>query len=186
MKAKDPIITQDYLRSILDYDPESGIFIWRERSAEMFPNETPRRSSANQAACWNTRYVGRPAGTFRDGEYTIVRIPGHKSQVLAHRLAWFWFYGVWPSGDIDHVSRDKTDNRISNLREATRSQNQINRAHRRDNVLGVRGVCRHSGRYVAQISFNRRHIYIGMYETLEDAKRAYEAEAARLYGDFAR
>jgi hypothetical protein len=99
-------ITAERLRQLLHYDPERGVFTWLSRPAE--------RS-------WNTRFAGTRAGTINGLGYVVIGILGRRYK--AHRLAWLYVHGEWPGRELDHINCDKSDNRIANLRPATRSQN---------------------------------------------------------------
>lgn len=100
--------------------------------------------------------------------------------VMAHRLAWRLVHGEWPDGEIDHINGDPSDNRIANLRVATRSQNVMNT--RRGN-----GVCYRPerGKYQVSIRANGRNHFIGMFDDRADAERAGAAAKVRLHGEFA-
>lgn len=106
----DTILTQEYLRRILDYDPETGIFRWRAR---------PERSRQ-----WNTRYLGAKAGSLMQIGYRAIIIDGKHN--YEHRIAWLYCYGEWPPTIIDHINGCPSDNRLANLRLATHSQNLFN------------------------------------------------------------
>lgn len=98
-----------------------------------------------------------------------MRVMGHV--VYAHRLAWFYVHGVWPTNEIDHINRNKSDNRIENLRDVTRTVNQRNLP-----VWGIvpfRGVRTSKNRFQAQISINGRSKYLGSYKTAEAAHEAF-------------
>src|SRR5690554_5526005 len=120
MAAKSGI-TADYIRSRLDYDPETGVFTWRAK-----PIVT--RHDKMQ----NTRYAGKQAG--KPDSHGYLQIMLDRQLILAHRLAWLHHYGEWPEGELDHINRNPLDNRISNLRPASRSQNTINRKTPRTNT----------------------------------------------------
>ena len=103
--------------------------------------------------------------------------------VRAHIAAWAMHYGVWPSGQIDHENRNKADNRIENLRIATKSQNQANVV--KPNATGRKGVKMCRGKPQAQIKLNGKHIHLGTFDTLDEAAHAYNKAAIRLHGEFA-
>jgi hypothetical protein len=104
-----------------------------------------------------------------------------------HRLAWFYMKGVWPKGDIDHIKGDKSDNRITNLREATTSQNKANERIRVNNTSGYKGVTWHRKRrkWEAHIGVNGKGLTLGYFDSPERAFIAYMKAAWDHFGDFA-
>lgn len=105
------MITHEKLKEMLTYNPDTGEFI---------------------------RQSGKVAGSTHIEGYHNIMIEGKK--YLSHRLAWFYMTGTWPVSCIDHVNRVRNDNRWVNLREASRSQNQMNAKVRADNKLGVKNI----------------------------------------------
>ena len=91
--------------------------------------------------------------------------------VTEHRLAWFYTHGCWPNGDLDHINRVRYDNRLDNLREATRSENCQNQPIRKTNKSGATGAYYHkvSGKWAASINVSKKQIHLGVYDTLEEA-----------------
>lgn len=158
-------ITADRLRELIDYDPETGIFRWR----------IPRGGNR----------VGDIAGCPDSHNYHLIGID--RKVYVAHRLAWLWMTGCWPEDDIDHVNRDKKDNRWANLREATRSQNIINSPPRKDSRSGLRGISWDGARskWVSQIGVAGKNIHLGRFKTKEEAYQAYKDAAIAAYGEFA-
>jgi hypothetical protein len=157
-------LTQKRLRELLSYDAATGIFVW------LIPP-------------WNhPRMRGKIAGCGSTG-YTLIRIGGRKYK--AHRLAWLYVIGVWPSKRLDHRDGDPFNNAWLNLREATPAQNCANCCRVRGKDL-PKGVRRSRGRYSARITFDKKQIALGGYATIEEAADAYLAAAKRLYGEFAR
>ena len=158
-------ISHEELKRILHYDPDTGVFTWA----------VPRPKIR----------IGRVAGTMHHKGYVNLEIRG--KHYAAHRLAWFYVTGVWPAEQIDHVDRDRANNAFSNLRPATNGQNRAN--SRTTNKHGLKGV-RHckwlkEKPYLAQITYNKRAIYLGCYPTPEEAHEAYKRKAAELHGEFA-
>lgn len=166
MKDREKAITQEFLRANLSYDPETGIFTWLS-------------SRSNVRA-------GAKAGRVNQWGHRTIRLLG--KYYLAHRLAWFLIYGKWPIEDIDHINMVPDDNRISNLREATKSQNHYNRKVRADSRTGVKGVCLipKTGRYEVRIRAEGKKIRIGNFKTLEEAQAAYAAASQRHHGEYGR
>ena len=104
-KTKENALTHDRLSSLLEYNAESGAFRWLKK---------PHKRNHN--------IVGDIAGYNQKGGYIIIQID--KQRYFAHRVAWFYVYGVWPTDEIDHINGDKLNNSIENLREATASENK--------------------------------------------------------------
>ena len=159
--ADAPTLTAEYLRSILDYDPETGIFTWKA--------STSRRVKA-----------GDIAGSLDGLGY--LRLSVRSRPYRAHRLAWLHTYGVWPKDQIDHINRIRTDNRISNLREVSHKQNGQNRSKPSNNTSGHPGVVWHKriSKWQVKIKHNYKYIHIGYFTNLEDAVAARKA-AEKLY-----
>lgn len=103
----------------------------------------------------------------------------------AHRLSWAIHYGVWPDGDVDHINRNKSDNRICNLRIATRQQNMFNMSPTKRSKLGLKGISWDRNRYRVSATFNGKNHYIGRFKTLDEAKAAYDAYIVQRRGEFA-
>jgi HNH endonuclease/AP2 domain len=129
--------------------------------------------------------AGNIAGAKKAGDYIRISIDGR--QHLAHRLAWLYVHGRWPAALIDHINGNPADNRIANLREASRSQNQANSGLRLGNRSGLKGISRKPyGTWSAQIFYQGTKHYLGTFATPEEAHAAYREAARRLFGEFAR
>jgi hypothetical protein len=117
--------------------------------------------------------------------YVIIRVDNNVYK--AHRLAWLYVYGEWPDGEIDHINRNKSDNRIENLRVVTRSQNQMNIAAYSNNSAGIKGVVWHEGRqhWRAYIKIDGQLIDLGHFSDIDDAKQARLEAETELFGKFA-
>jgi len=102
-------------------------------------------------------------------------------------VAWLIHFGQWPERQVDHINGDHADNRISNLRLATGTQNQANKGLQRNNTTGFKGVGYRPDRgFFAIIKKDRKSHYLGQFNTAEEAHAAYCAAAKRLFGEFAR
>jgi hypothetical protein len=136
--------------------------------------------------CRKAAARGRAAGSIVGGAHTAgywqVNIKGR--MFLAHRLAWAMTHGKWPEADIDHFNGDRSDNRLANLRAATRSENlQNHRRTRSDNTSGVTGVfwnTRHN-KWQANIMLNGRNKYLGIFAEKEAAIAAYAAARKTMH-----
>lgn len=158
-------LTADQVREILSYNPETGIFRWKVSKGR-------RVRVGDQAGCCYTGYV-------------IIRLNGWNYR--AHRLAYLVMTGNWPTMALDHRNRDRLDNRWSNLRLATDSQNAANSVGMGNkNALGLKGVRKHrDGGFYASIRVNKRAIHLGRFLNPEAAHDAYKAAAERYFGEFA-
>ena len=158
------MITADRLREVLDYDPATGDFT---RIADPSPRSQ----------------LGAIVGSRTPLGYWRICIDSRDYQ--AHRLAWLFMTGEWP-GEIDHRDGDPANNAWSNLREATRSGNNANRAARpaRNLPKGVRRA--KTGRYEARITFAGETKHLGTFDTPDQANAAFYLAARSLHGDFAR
>jgi len=155
-----------YLTSILDYDPDTGIFTW----------STPRPKIR----------VGQKAGCLHKGKkYVYIEIDG--KGYAAHRLAWFYVTGKMPIDQIDHINRNRSDNRFENLREANNKFNQANR--KTTSKYGLKGITYHKwlteNPWEAKIRVDKKDIYLGCYPTKEEAHKAYCIAAEKYFGEFA-
>jgi hypothetical protein len=159
------MLTAERLREVLAYDPETGVLTWR---VDRGPG---------------TRRAGKSAGCPKEG-YLRIMVDGR--HYYAHRLAWLYVNGAWPAAFLDHVNMDGTDNRIANLREATKSENACNKGAHRDNSSGIKGVTRQGSRWQVNITKGGRFMYVGLFKTAEEARAAYAAAALEHHGEFAR
>lgn len=156
------MINQERLKELLHYDPETGMFIWCVK---------PSRRVKSGAA----------AGGIDSKRYRVIRIDG--VYYKAHRLAWLYVHGRFPIRDIDHINGVRDDNRIANLREATRAENGQNRKKNINNTSGFHGVSWDSAnrKWRASIQVNSRPKRLGLFDAPESAHAAYLAAKAELH-----
>lgn len=161
-------VTQQRLRELFDYNPETGQFIFKPRPREEFHDF--RASRVFESKC-----AGKTAGWRHGAGYTAIRVDGR--DYLAHRLAWLYSHGEWPPHEIDHKNGDRSDNRLQNLRPATKKENSRNQCLRITNKSGVNGVIwdKRKGVWRADVTYNGRFIYLGQFKTIEEAAAARKA-----------
>jgi hypothetical protein len=164
----NPRLSEERLREILHYDPETGEFRWLERLGYSI-------RVGDIAGCLN-KVTG----------YRVITVCGRTYK--AHQLAWLYMTGTWVRPTIDHRDLDRANNRWSNLRRATMSANGANRRRLPNNTSGFKGVHqdRQSGRWVARVRKDGQTHYLGRFATAQAAHEAYVAGAKRLFGEFAR
>lgn len=158
------MITHSELMKELHYNSETGVF-----------TRIKAKPSVN---------IGDIAGSYEAKGYISIRLNG--SVYKAHRLAWFYYYGYWPTKQIDHINGVKDDNSIKNLRLATQSENLRNTKIRVDNIAGIKGVNIHKGRWIARCQINKVRVNLGSFDTKELAKSAYDNYASKNHGEFYR
>lgn len=168
MKPREASLTHETLTRVLDYDPATGVFTWK-------------------APLSNRVKVGDVAGQIDHHGHRNINVNG--TRYGAGRLAWFYFYKVWPVNEIDHENLVKDANWINNLREATRQQNVRNVARKKHNKTGFKGVIRHNQyphKFVAQITLDGVTRYLGISDTPEGAHAKYVEASIKHHGEYGR
>jgi hypothetical protein len=178
--ANRQLPSPEELRQLLRYEPETGELIWLERPESAFKSKRAQAIS-NTHRCGKTAFT-----TVTDTGYKMAYVDG--VSLYAHRVIWAITTGSWPENDVDHINGDRTDNRLVNLRAATRAQNLRNTAKRADNSSGHKGV--HWGkarrRWIAEIMCDGKRRQLGRFVNIEDAVSAYDQAAKELFGEFVR
>lgn len=166
--------TAEYIRSILDYDPETGVFRWKHRT------------DVSSKGGWNRKYAGKITGCLDKSTGYVVIIINYK-KYYAHILAWVFVTGEWPDNEIDHKDKVRSNNIFLNLRPATNSQQRMNSKLRSDNTSGIKGVSwrKDTKKWCVQIWVNNKKYNKGSYSTIEEAKAVYEEAAKQFHGEFA-
>ena len=143
------VLTQEEVREHLDYNPETGELRWKKR----------KRGRKRGVVVGSTSVAG----------YLRIRI--NKKLYYSHRLIWLWVYGYFPETDIDHIDRDPSNNRLSNLREVSRICNQRNCGLDPRNKSGVKGVCWETryGKWKSAINVDHKEKFLGRFEDFTEA-----------------
>lgn len=159
-------LTQERLKELLHYDPDTGLFA-RKTTRGGFP-------------------IGSIAGRTQSHGYTYIMVD-FKEYPASH-LACLYMYGFLPSVCVDHINGNPTDNRISNLRPATLSENQQNTKMYKNNSSGIKGVtwCNRAKKWMGTIQTDRKRKTIGYFDSLDDAAIAMKKARNELHGDFAK
>lgn len=162
--------TQERLKELFSYDPGTGLLLRIKRVS----------------SC----HAGDEAGTTNSYGYRIVWVD--RKAIGTHRIAWIMCMGDIPAGmEIDHANGDRLDNRLSNLRLASRTQNSTNRKKHKNNRCGYKGVYFDDSRkraksWRARIVFNKKQLTLGMFATAQEAHEAYKKAALKYFGQFAK
>jgi hypothetical protein len=154
-------MTQQLAQDALSYDADSGVFRWKVSRCNSVP-------------------AGSVAGAIGPDGYVRIKI-GLRSWA-AHRLVWMYVYGRWPVNHIDHINGVCSDNRLCNLRDVTRSENNSNQksAHA-GSKTGFLGVFVNGRKFGAKIQVNKKTIPLGNFATPQEAHAAYLAAKRTLH-----
>lgn len=144
------MLTQEDVRKLFNYDKLTGSLIWKIRLS-------------------NRISIGDYAGSMSNKGYLTTRVKN--KLYLNHRLIWLYHYGYFPENQIDHIDRDKLNNRVNNLREVSQSCNIRNTGSRKNNKSGVKGVSWHkaSKSWRVNIMTNGKPNYLGYYNDKTEA-----------------
>jgi len=156
-------LTAVQLRELLHYDPDTGDFIWLKPTS-------------------NRVYIGKKA-VYKSHGYPSIRIHGYLYH--AHRLAWLYMTGEWPPEQIDHIDKSRDNNKWSNLRLASNSENSMNKPLQSNNKSGYAGVDKFGNRWRARIHKDNKEIHLGLFDEPEEAALAYYAAFHRLFPTYA-
>lgn len=171
-------VTKERVREVLHYDPKTGVFTWRVRSGKK---------------SWSSRYAGKRAGFITKPtvktplSYFTICIDN--KNYFAHRLAWLYMTGKWPTGPIDHKDHCGLNNKWQNLREATFSENvHYSRTSRSNNTSGFKGVQfqphNKPNPWRAVIQVKGKILRLGYFKTKELAAQAYREASLEYLGEF--
>jgi hypothetical protein len=134
---------------------------------------------------WNTVHAGKVAGCDSGHGYRKLSLNGKR--IYAHQIVFLMHHGYIPQA-VDHIDCDTSNNRIENLRAATKSSNGMNRRAPKSNTSGCKGVVWHkkANKWMASVTVAGRSIYLGLYTDFVEASRAANAARTEKHGDFAR
>ena len=168
-----PTPSAEYLRSLFNYDPETGSLTWKERVL----------GGRGTNVSFNTRYAGQSVGTLNTTGSRQVRVKGRL--VTAHRIIWRLMTNSDPVSQIDHINGNPDDNRWVNLREATQLENTWNQKVRNTNTSGhpciypAKSKRAASKKWNVRISLGKDGMFTATCYTFEEAKFVYEKVIAK-------
>jgi hypothetical protein len=164
-------LSADYVRSILDYNMETGLLTWKYRDKI---NKT-----------WNSRFANKDAGSINN---VCINIKIDGKLYKSHRIAWLIVTGDWPVIGIDHKDGNPFNNKFENLRLAAYYENNRNCSLRKDNKSGIKGVGWYSRyeKWTARIRVFKSNITLGYFDNIDDARKAREEAEIKYFGEFRR
>lgn len=171
MKELIAPLTIESLIDRLNYNAKTGEFTWKPFAV------------ADERYGWNKRYANKPAGYVNRNGYLVITILPYK--LLAHRIAWPISYGEWPDHLLDHKDGNRSNNRLSNLRPCSYTQNMVNRKSITRKVDLPRGVSSAGRRYRATVKLDGKRIWTALFDCPNEAHVAYINVINDLHGEFA-
>jgi hypothetical protein len=163
MKIDNIMITQEFLHELFEYC--DGEMYWK--------NHKYKKLNGKKVGClYNTNYI-----------YVKIK----NKHYSLHRLIFLYHYGFLPK-NVDHIDCNKSNNKIENLREATRSQNQFNRQLQKNNTSGIKNVswCKNSNKWKVQLRINNKKKSIGCYHDIKLAELVAIEARNKYHGEFAK
>jgi len=152
------MLTQERLKELLHYDPDTGVFTWIKSHGSL-----------------NRRFLNKEAGSINNTGHRRIGLLGVHYQ--AHRLVWLYVYGELPKTDIDHKDQNGSNNKLSNLRKTTHQENCKNLSMKSNNKSGFTGVSfdKQREKWAAYITISMKKIHLGRFDDISDAIGARKA-----------
>lgn len=161
-------LTAEQARMLFNYDDLAGVLCWKNKRSNV--------------------QAGRAAGTLIKARYTsYLQVVIEYEKYLVHRVIWLLVYGAWPINQLDHRDGNGLNNRLVNLRQASSSENVRHRKNLTTNTSGRKGVSWKRGhrKWCAAIMLARKRHFLGYFDDLDEAAKAYDDAARKLHGEFA-
>lgn len=179
MTSNKKELTQELLKELIDYNPDTGVFTWKERPLSMFKCE-------RDCKAWNARYKNKVAGcSYINWKNKVNAISIKPKTYLCHILTYFYMNGNWPKEDIDCIDGDFTNLKWNNIRECTRTDSnykQIN-PQRENKLMGISFI-KERNKYESKIKIKGKTIHLGRFNTQEEAHQAYVDAKRQISPEF--
>jgi hypothetical protein len=175
----NPLPTLEYLQECFEYNADTGELFWKIRPLYHFYN------NKTEMKRWNSRYAGKIAGRLnKENEYMELNIEGKIYKV--HRIIWKLLKKEEPPRIIDHIDCNRSNNKIENLRKASKSENNVNVIKSTNNKWGFTGVQydNRKNKFLATIRYKNKTYFLGYYTTAEEASLVYQKKSLELRGEF--
>lgn len=179
--ANKPLPSPDVLRQLIRYVPDTGKLYWKERGVEWF-KDSSKFAASSHCKQWNASHAGNETGFVKQNGYVQIFLRGRN--IVANRAIWAIHYGEHadPALVIDHINRCRSDNRIENLRLISWRENAQNKERGKSGLIGASWHKQHQ-KWYSCITFNRKQVFLGLFQCAEDASEAYrDAEAKIIAG----
>ena len=169
-------LTQEFVKRLFDY--RDGQLYWKERPRSDFNTELAYLQ-------WNPKHAGKQAGCYSGNRHGLVAI--NRKHYQLHRIIFFWHYGYFPK-IVDHADCNPQNNKIENLRAATKAENQRNNGMFSHNTSGYKGVVwsKLARKWLARVKVNGKTKHLGSYEDVELADLVAQEARNKYHGNFAR
>ena len=172
-------LTLEYASQCLSYDPETGIFVWKERPQEHY-------KTINGWKIFIGKFANKIAGKNNENDYSYIKID--KKVYASHQLAFLFMEGKFPDTEVDHINGIKNDNRWVNLRKSNRYLNNYNTKVKKNSASGIKGVFfnKKANLYFSTIRVYGKRIHLGYFKTKEECAKARKEAELKYHGEYAR